>query len=435
MSSPAGQSSLESSATLPASLLPDLEVRVGPRGSTAASAAKPLTVMTDDQGRYRAFGLPAGTYVVAARPRTSTSDIDVPADADVDATLAALRERRGVTAPPSPVPAKPKAATNFAPVYHPSELTLDAGTGVAVTASEERSGIDITLRLLSTCSVWKRGNRRRRNQVADSTDADDAVCVFGPGHPDDNLDPDGAFRFPNVAPGQYRLSAQALTAEARRASLGLSGAQGTGPCAFSSQDFTVTSADVTALSVVMRPCLTIAGRIALGGNGETRPDVSKLVVALMQLGPHRPRCSSPFVCAPPAIAMDGTDQLRRVRRDSSWRVSVLSHGSRQRTRSRVPPAVRGCGRPRHPRHASPNYGRQSRLDMGRARAFRPAHVAVWRARDIGETTRSELYGHRVSDESRLVGAASSSRADGETGNRWTLLVSGSATGRVTTLPR
>ncbi len=209
--------------------VPDLEVRVEPRGSTAASAAKPLTVMTDDQGRYRAFGLPAGTYVVAARPRTSTSDLDVPADADVDATLAALRQRRGVTAPPSPVPAKPKAATNFAPVYHPSELTLDAGTGVAVTAGEERSGIDITLRLLSTWSVLGSvvtADAETRSLIRPMLTT--LSGVFGPGHPDDrsrsgrriSLSERCARPIPIVGPGPDRGSQASLAGFVGRAGHG-----------------------------------------------------------------------------------------------------------------------------------------------------------------------------------------------------------------------
>ncbi|HYN06779.1 MAG TPA: carboxypeptidase-like regulatory domain-containing protein [Vicinamibacterales bacterium] len=287
--------------------VPNLEVRVEPRGSPAAAATSAQTVVTDDQGRYRAFGLPVGTYVVVARPRTGTSDLDVPTDANVDAALAALRQRRAVTAPPSPVPVKPKPATNFAPVYHRSQLTLDAATGVAITAGEERTGIDITLRLLSTWSVSGTvvtADAETRSMIRPMLTTMSAHSA--PVTRTSDLAPDGTFRFPNVVPGRYTLAVQALSAEARRASLGAPGAQATGPCAFASQDVSVTAADVTGVSLVMRPCLRFAGRMVVGGSGTAGPEVSRLLVTLMQLAPPPSPVFRPVRRAPPAIAMDGT---------------------------------------------------------------------------------------------------------------------------------
>jgi uncharacterized protein (DUF2141 family) len=286
--------------------VPNLEVRVEPRGTLATSATAPVTVVTDDQGRYRAFGLPGGTYVVAARPRTSDSDLDVATDAEVEARLAALRQRRGATTPPSITPVKPKPATNFAPVYHPSALTLDDATAVAVGAGDERNGIDIALRLLTTWSV---------SGSVVSSDAESLKTVrpmlttlsahTAPVTRTTDLKPDGTFRFPNVAPGAYTLTAQAITDEARRASLGVPGTQATGPCAFASEDISVTASDLTAASLVMRPCLRIAGRIVLGRSG-TALEVSKVLVTLMQLGPPPAPVFRPVRRAPPKVAMDGT---------------------------------------------------------------------------------------------------------------------------------
>jgi uncharacterized protein (DUF2141 family) len=284
---------------------PNLEVRVEPRGAQPAGRAV-MTVVTDDQGRYRAFGLAPGTYVVVARPRTSTSDLDVPTDADVEAALNALRQRRPATPLPATSP-KPKPAMNFAPVYHPDAFTLDDAVGISVAAGEERTGIDIAIRLMSMWSVSGSVVTSDKETLASMRPMLTSVSAHStPVTRTSDLAPEGTFRFPNVAPGRYTLAAQALSAEARRASLGSPDAKATGPCAFASQDISVTTADVAGVSLVMRPCLKIAGRVVVSGSGNAPPDVTKLLVTLMQLAPPPAPAFRPVRRAPPRIAMDGT---------------------------------------------------------------------------------------------------------------------------------
>jgi uncharacterized protein (DUF2141 family) len=287
--------------------VPNLEVRVDPRSGPATTATAPVTVITDDRGQYRAFGLPAGTYVVAARPRTSDTDLDVPTDAEVEARLAALRQRRRITMPPRVTPAKPKSAVNFVPVYHPSALTLDDATPVAVGSGDERSGIDIALRLLTTWSV---------SGAVVSSDPESLKTVrpmlttlsahTAPVTRTTDLTSAGTFRFPNVAPGRYTLAVQAIPNDARRASLGVLGAQSAGPCTFASEDISVTASDVAAVSLTMRPCLRIAGQIVIAGGGTAALDVSGTLVTLMQLGPAPAPVFRPVRRAPPKVEKDGT---------------------------------------------------------------------------------------------------------------------------------
>jgi hypothetical protein len=287
--------------------VPNLEVRIEPRGPATAIAAPAVTVLTDDRGRYRAFGLRAGTYVAVARPPMSAADLDTPTDAEVDATLAALMQRRPATTPAA-VPARPKPAVNFAHVYHPNALAVDDAAGVTVLAGEERAGIDIALRLMATWSI------------TGSVVTTDAAALKGvrpmlttvsahsaPITKTTDLGPDGAFRFPGVQPGRYNLAVQALSQEARRTAIGAAPAPSSGPCAFASEEVVVTSADLTGISLVLRPCLRMSGRIVVRGTGAI--NVGNVQVTLMQLGPPPQAQFTPVRRLPPAIAADGAFTL------------------------------------------------------------------------------------------------------------------------------
>lgn len=290
----------------------NLEVRVQPLGSPVTSAPT-ATVITDDRGRYRAFGLPGGTYVAVARPNNVSGGVELRSDADVDKAFAMLRQRRPAAASPATVtqaakPVPPKSVS-FAHVYHPSALTPDDATAIAVTAGEDRSGIDITLRWMSTWSISGSvvtpdvETRALIRPILKTVSAHSAPIARSA-----TLAPDGTFQFPNVQPGRYTLEAQALSAEARRASIGAPDGRAVGPCAFASEDVLVTASDVAGLSLVMRPCLKMAGRIIATGAG-TDLDISKVEVALMQLGPPPRPEFVPVRRLPPVIAMDGTFTL------------------------------------------------------------------------------------------------------------------------------
>ena len=219
--------------------IPNLEVRVQTLGP--ATSTPTVIVGTDDLGRYRAFGLSAGAYVVVARPYGPTGGVELRSDGDVDKALAILRQRRPaatssatVTPATNPVQQKP---VSFAHVYHPSALTPDDATAIAVTAGEERSGIDITLQWMSTWNVSGTvvtpdvETRPLIRPILKTVSAHSAPIARSA-----TLAPDGTFLFPNVQPGRYTLEAQALSAEARRASIGALDARPGGPCAFASED-------------------------------------------------------------------------------------------------------------------------------------------------------------------------------------------------------
>src|SRR6185436_12726256 len=97
---------------------------------------------TDDEGRYRVFGLVPGEYVI-----TAGGSFGPPARAltatEVDAAL------RGSAAPPAP----PAALTRYAPVYFPGTTRAADAVPIPVTAGEERNNADFRLQTVPVSRV------------------------------------------------------------------------------------------------------------------------------------------------------------------------------------------------------------------------------------------------------------------------------------------
>jgi len=142
--------------------------RLVPRGSAS----------TNDLGRYRLYGLPAGEYVVTAIVR-SPEDMSTP-------------------------------MPGFAPTYFPGTADFGAATRISVVGGAEVSGIDIPLQSATLASITGTVSMPGRQPLAADAQpfvslvsADDqAISMSGP-----IRDP-RTFRFVGVAPGDYYLVAQ-----------------------------------------------------------------------------------------------------------------------------------------------------------------------------------------------------------------------------------
>jgi hypothetical protein len=175
---------------------------------------------TDDRGVYRAFNLEPGEYVVSAVPR----DLD-DARVERDRDLAALVEKAIVSGR-----ARPPAARGFLPTvsipilidatrlqaertpdylqtFAPSVLAPSAAAKLTLVSGEEKTGVDICLRLIEAGDV----------EVAVQTPIDPGLTLQMwlvtddptiDGSDPENGWPDGrAFKFPSVLPGTYTVFA------------------------------------------------------------------------------------------------------------------------------------------------------------------------------------------------------------------------------------
>jgi protocatechuate 3,4-dioxygenase beta subunit len=169
------------------------------------------TAMTDDQGRYRIYGLPPGEYAVFCS-LSEISGINYRGvhetnSADVDAILRELRAGRPAPAT-SPTPSRQVSLSGG---YLPGVPDADSAQVIALSIGEERTGADILigpLRALSVSgtSIGPGGTPMRNIMVAVVNNVTDTRIGSGgvimPGA-------DGRFTLTALPPGRYTLMGRA----------------------------------------------------------------------------------------------------------------------------------------------------------------------------------------------------------------------------------
>ncbi len=330
--------------------LPDTEVRVEPRDGRGHFITR-----TDDLGAYRMFGLAAGTYWVSARPQAvGTNERYFPSDAEVDEALRQLKQRQSAqgravpAASTTPRDAVISArALDFAPVYHPSAFMTEEAGPVAVRPGEERAGVDVLVRMMSTSVV--------SGQVLDlanvpSKDVEITLTRAGSKSPAEatraTLQRDGAFRFATVRPGRYLLAVRSLR-DATLAGVRNEPARGAGAedaCLSATQEVLVNGTDQSDLILVLRPCLRIEGQIVFADSAALAKPTS-LAGLRVTLQPDSTQGIPSYapLRAPAQVGVDGrfrlgefgevlrgayrlTVLLPRREIESGWRLRSMSAG-------------------------------------------------------------------------------------------------------------
>jgi len=167
----------------------------------------PLT-NTDDQGRYRIYGLPPGEYAVfCSLPSMNYGNVRETNSADVDAVLRELRAGRSAAATTAPPPRQ----VSLSGGYLPGVPDAESAQLIALAVGEERMGADILigpLRALSVSgtSIGPGGTPMRNMMVAVVNTATGIRVGSGgvlmPGS-------DGRFVLSALPPGNYVLMGRA----------------------------------------------------------------------------------------------------------------------------------------------------------------------------------------------------------------------------------
>jgi hypothetical protein len=281
-------------------------------------------LQTDDRGAYRAFGLLPGDYIVTALPERGRSGVRRQSTADVDATLRRIQQRasagRGAANPvPATVGTTPDArAYDYAPVFYPGTAVASDAAVVRVALGEERSGVDFSVDLAPSVTV---SGRLTMPDGAGLPDVSLLLAVTGPPLPifEDarttvRAGSDGVFRFSNVSPGRYILTAiggllpQALPNQPR----------------WSQVTLDVTVDDVAGLLLTLKPAATLSGRLQFDGQGPIPPpDPSTLRIALRDTTGARTR-AMPYIDGIPA---DGTAPIpTAARADGTFEIQGILPG-------------------------------------------------------------------------------------------------------------
>ena len=248
----------------------------------AAGEAMLNIATTDDRGMYRIYGLAPGTYMVVAQVGTGSEIRPVTQEqlqwADRVAAGNALTFPSDAVAPPDAA-----ARGAYAPVYYPGTPLAQSASPIRVGPNEERLGVDFSLQLVPTARIRGRlldeqgrpqqgaqvSLRQQTNSAAMPMDEMAIVgALLGGGT---STQSDGTFVIEAVKPGEYTLNAQATIKDDAGAAAGTGGlATMMGPFGgrgthWAAEPLSVMGRDIDDLVLVLRPGMTISGRIVHEG--------------------------------------------------------------------------------------------------------------------------------------------------------------------------
>ena len=276
--------------------LPDIDVGVT---NTLPQLRRTIVVRTDDRGTFRAFGLPAGPYVVSARPLRRVA-VQRMSDAEVDREFLLLQQRRSQSVPLGSAgvaqrsginqqEARADATERLADVFFPDGGDQDTAEVIRLAAGEERRGIDIVLRGLRTGSiagqVTTNGQAARPFRVDVVRQTTAASSIAG------DLRQDGAFRAEGVPAGRHTVLAWSASDR---------------ECRFASQDVFVDGQAIERMNLALRACPEIVGQIGWAREAPPAMPLSSLRLVLKP-----PPGSAPASRFPPRTAsIDANGRFR-----------------------------------------------------------------------------------------------------------------------------
>jgi uncharacterized protein (DUF2141 family) len=274
------------------------------------------SVITDDRGIYRVFGLPAGSYIVAAFYDVSAR-VEMVTTAEVDAAFAEAQRRFSragaavgslmSSGPPARTqsPAPPTSEYSYAAVFYPGTADATAAQRIAVASGEERTGLDIVLAPTPTVRV--------EGTVVSSAGALPRLAMDMTPHntvpiPDDMQPepgtarspythpvPSGDFQFARVTPGRYTITARGVAGQAVADADGrIMRITSDGPAPaplWAAADVMVTGSDLSGVQLTLRPAFRVMGRIQLSGDSPRPQSLEHVPVALVR-APADPAAAS-----------------------------------------------------------------------------------------------------------------------------------------------
>jgi hypothetical protein len=307
------------------------------------------STLADDRGSYRIGALPPGEYVVMATPAGQTGPLDdygrfptasPPVAVAGSATSLAVAREAAFNIVAGPL--QTQATSGYAPVYYPGTATSSGATTVTLGISEERAGMDLQLQLvpLGTISgtVVGDGTRSPSGTEVRLTSPDNALAGLG-GRTTFALG-DGAFKFVNVPPGRYRVTARAGTrqevfvddsgGQARVMMQFSAAARGDGPRAggpppaqparWASAEVSLTGRETQTVTLQLQPGVTVSGRVVFDRGTQAPENLSTIRVVL-----NTASASDGPASALAAVNADGRFSIEGVV-PGRYRVAVLAPG-------------------------------------------------------------------------------------------------------------
>jgi len=225
-----------------------------------------------------------------------------------------------------PLPMAPSERTvAMTPVWYPSVTSSDDATPIALQTGEERTGADITMRLIPVTTVEgvvspPAGRDWPSNINVNLYPATGGVVapalLEGPSRANG-----GRFRFGSVTPGTYFVVAETMSAGIASQMAATAAQRGSAPPRADylwATDTVVTGGtDVTGVSLVLAPGLRMHGRIVIDSTaGQRRPDLTTARVDITATRPGRGRAANAKlamdVSFPIVVGADGSFELANL---------------------------------------------------------------------------------------------------------------------------
>ena len=282
---------------------------------------------TDDRGVYRIFGLQPGEYIVFATPRNTNQGVEQGRQAELQQLVQqsevmarleavqaqALTERIAQLRASMPAASVDEAASGYAPVYYPGTTSPSNAATVTLGPGEEKGSVDFQYQVVPIARidgiVTSTTSQPVSNIQVSLVNTAFAVPGISPGSA--RADAQGAFRIPNVPPGQYTLVARATVGGAgREAGPGREGGPG-GPGGLAGRgqppggrgemlagrgrgllagadqirlwataDVTVDGRNVSNVVLTLQPGMSVSGRTVFEGTAQPPTDLTRLRVTL-----------------------------------------------------------------------------------------------------------------------------------------------------------
>ena len=214
--------------------------------------SEPDTIITDDMGRYRVYGLPPGEYTIGTSWYFDGGEsLRVPTDAEIRAAFqSAQAARSGQPAPPQPSDEK---RDSLAPSFIPGVVDPMSASTVTVAAGEIRDGVDLRMQFLPMSEIVATvatadGSPFEVELTVAKRSAVEALntMLVRPGMTEKD------YRSGSLSPGAYTIQAQ-------------SDATLTKPSMWARADVIAAPGQTATAALILQPAIILTGKVVFEG--------------------------------------------------------------------------------------------------------------------------------------------------------------------------
>ncbi len=236
---------------------------------------------TDDRGEFRAYGLPPGTYVLAASISATLAANLTTAEEIQWAQQQGQPGARPLSVGTASAGPEPGQLVGYAPVFYPGTTDSSHAATITVRAGEERTGMSFAIQYVPTAKVEgvitrADGRPVQGTQLFLFANTRTSMVPFleSPFANRVILGADGRFTFRSVRPGEYTLTARASSRPGRAGGPPVMDLWALVPVTMAGQD-------QAGLSAQLQEGMTVSGRVAFEAQTLTPPtDLARVSINL-----------------------------------------------------------------------------------------------------------------------------------------------------------